>query len=59
MHGIRALPRNHSIKCGWVGCRRKRLMNRETIVRHIREVHLGLNRSLNNVKYVLLVPRII
>lgn len=42
--------RDHDIKCNWVGCRRKKPMNRESIVRHIREVHLGLKRPPKQMK---------
>lgn len=48
MHGIKNMTRDSSTKCNWVGCKRKRPMNRESIVRHIREVHLGLKRPLSS-----------
>ena len=47
-HGIKHLTRNHRILCKWSGCRRRGstdMMNRECIVRHVREVHLYCKRS--------------
>ena len=47
-HGIMHLTRNHRILCRWSWCRRRgstNMMNRECIVRHVREVHLHCKRS--------------
>jgi hypothetical protein len=43
-HGIKNKPRNHPTKCNWVGCKTKKTINRENIVRHVREVHWRLRR---------------
>ena len=48
-HGIKNKSRNHPTKCNWVGCKTKKPMNRESIVRHIREVHLRLRRPSKGV----------
>ena len=49
-HGIKKMTRNHPTKCGWVGCKRKKSMNRESVVRHIREVHLHMKRPSKRVQ---------
>ncbi|KAF8557895.1 hypothetical protein OG21DRAFT_137089 [Imleria badia] len=49
-HGIHNLTRNHPTRCNWVGCKTKKTMNRESIVRHIREVHMRLKRSSKQVQ---------
>ena len=50
-HGIEKLPRGHLTTCHWVGCKRKKPMNRESIVRHTREVHLHLRRSSKGAQH--------
>ncbi|KAF8434325.1 hypothetical protein L210DRAFT_3553638 [Boletus edulis BED1] len=41
-HGIERMNRAWLTTCLWTGC--EKIVNRECIVRHIREVHLGLKR---------------
>ena len=43
-HGVEHMSRGIPTKCHWAGCRRKKFMNRESIVRHVREVHLREKR---------------
>ncbi|KAH0828981.1 hypothetical protein J3R83DRAFT_2415 [Lanmaoa asiatica] len=50
-HGIKNMPRDRDTNCNWVGCRRKKPINRESIVRHIREVHLRVKRSPKQVQH--------
>lgn len=42
VHGMRNMVSTLMVKCGW--CSDRRLMKRENIVRHIREVHLRVRR---------------
>ena len=47
IHGVQNKTHNHRLVCGWHGCRLRKgkgVMNRESIVRHIRERHLGYKR---------------
>ncbi|KAF8131943.1 hypothetical protein EV363DRAFT_1479771, partial [Boletus edulis] len=43
-HGIKNKSRTSPTKCRWLGCKKRKPMNRESIVRHIREVHMRLRR---------------
>ncbi|KAF8420575.1 hypothetical protein L210DRAFT_3654828 [Boletus edulis BED1] len=43
-HGIKNKSRTSPTKCRWLGCKARKPMNRESIVRHIREVHMHLRR---------------
>ena len=43
-HGVRHLSSESRLLCRWEGCMKG--MKRESIVRHIRETHLGLRRTL-------------
>jgi len=46
-HGIRDMSRDEPTTCLWVGCKRKKPMNRESITRHVRYVHVGERRRIN------------
>ncbi|KAG9308164.1 WD40-repeat-containing domain protein [Chiua virens] len=48
IHGANELRRDHRVSCRWTGCRLKdqTKMNRESMLRHVREVHMGLKRSI-------------
>lgn len=51
-HGIENLHRSLRTTCQWVGCHRNlKPMKRESIVRHIREVHLRLRRPSKGAQY--------
>ena len=56
-HGIEKQHRGHHTTCHWDGCKRKKHMNRESIVRHIREVHLRLRRPSKRVFKALVYRR--
>ena len=43
-HGIKNMRRDRLTKCKWAGCTKKP-MNRESIARHVREVHMHLKRT--------------
>lgn len=48
-HGVKKLTHDHRLPCRWLGCRLKGdkgEMNRESIVRHVREKHMGCKRTL-------------
>lgn len=52
VHGIKLMPKNMPVRCRWFRCRikgNKETMNRESIVRHVRETHLGYFRWQENV----------
>lgn len=49
VHGIKNKSRNSPTTCHWAGCKKRAPMNRESIVRHIREVHLRLKRPTKRV----------
>ncbi|KAG6330795.1 hypothetical protein ID866_8293 [Astraeus odoratus] len=42
-HGITKMPAKHLVWCGW--CSPPHFMKRESVLRHVREVHMGLPRS--------------
>ena len=51
-HGIKNMTRNAPIPCRWFGCRPrggKDTVNRECILRHVREHHLGRRRPTKRV----------
>ena len=48
-HGIKNKGHSLPLKCEWLGCRLRKgqeTMKRESIVRHVREVHLRFRRTL-------------
>ncbi|KAF8131944.1 hypothetical protein EV363DRAFT_1134491, partial [Boletus edulis] len=48
-HGIKKMTGNFRLECRWLECRlrgERKEMNRESIVRHVREKHLGRKRTL-------------
>ncbi|KAG6382130.1 hypothetical protein JVT61DRAFT_773 [Boletus reticuloceps] len=48
-HGIKKMTGNFRLQCRWLECRLRgdrKEMNRESIVRHVREMHLGRKRTL-------------
>ncbi|KAF8420574.1 hypothetical protein L210DRAFT_2253540 [Boletus edulis BED1] len=48
-HGIKKMTGNFRLECRWLECRLRgdrKEMNRESIVRHVREKHLGRKRTL-------------
>ncbi|KAG6382128.1 hypothetical protein JVT61DRAFT_771 [Boletus reticuloceps] len=49
IHGIKKMTGNFRLQCRWLECRLRgdrKEMNRESIVRHVREKHLGRKRTL-------------
>ncbi|KAH0828982.1 hypothetical protein J3R83DRAFT_2416 [Lanmaoa asiatica] len=49
VHGVEHMAHNHRLPCRWSGCRLRRdkdMMKRESIVRHVREKHMGYRRTL-------------
>ena len=45
-HGIKDMPRNISTECKWAGC--NKMLNRESMTRHTREVHMRIKRPSNS-----------
>lgn len=45
-HGVVNMTYNHLLSCRWLECQLRRDMKRESIVRHVRERHLGCKRTL-------------
>jgi len=49
-HNIKNIPHDERLSCKWLGCKLrgdKAEMNRENILRHIREKHMGYKRASN------------
>ena len=45
-HGIKDMSRDHPTECKWFHC--NKMINRESLVRHTREVHMRMKRPPNS-----------